>query len=270
MVDGKYLKTPFLNFSDTAPRPKPNSVPLMIGVNRDEGGVLAPFFQTDDLDTGIRDIAATLGTTVQAILSSGLFPLGSGPVPSNQTLDVFNTTTRIYTDYSFKCSSQAIALGGVVSGDLPKVWFYEFNRTYQDPSYDTYGVCQPPKTTQHPNGDPSQEYFKCHAGDLFFTFGTVVRSGLPLRDENDNPYQQLLTDYWTSFGRTFDPNPDPNFLRARGYWNTLEQVAVAGPWSQVDEQNPQLMQLQWNPFMRSFVDEPQCAVLGLPVNYLLG
>lgn len=243
----------------------------MIGVNRDEGGVLAPFFETDDLETGIQDIAKSLiYVNAEAILSSGAFPLGNGPVPANQTLDVFNTTTRIYTDFTFRCVSQAIAFDGAVSGSFPTVWFFEFNRTYQDPSYDYYDVCQPPKTEQHPYGDPSMEYFKCHGGDLFFTFGTVDRSELPFRDENDKPYQQLVTDYWTSFGRSYDPNPDPGFLRARGYWSTLEQISVAGHWPQVGEQNPQLMQLQWNPLVRPFVDEPQCTVIGEPVNSLLG
>jgi carboxylesterase type B len=268
-IDGKYLRSPFLNLNNTPPNLKPNSVAFMIGVNRDEGGVLANFYHTDNLDTGIEDLAGDEGLNAQAIISSGDFPLGDGPIPSNQTLDVFNTTTRIYTDNSFRCTSQAIAYGGVKSGILPNVWFYEFNRTYQDPGYDMNGVCTAPKTASHPYGDPDMEYFKCHAGDLFFTFGTFVRSGLPYRDEHDEPFQHLVTDYWTSFGRTYDPNPDVSFLEARGYWDTIGRLQVAGKWPQVDAEDPQLMQLQYDPFVHSFVDDAQCAVINLPINYLV-
>lgn len=243
-------------------------MPIIIGVNRDEGGVLAPFFQTDILTEGIQDIAKSQGLNADAIVQSGAFPLGHGPVPSNETLNMFNTTTRIYTDNSFRCSSEYIAYGGAKSGKLPGVWFYELNRTYQDPGYDQNGVCQAPITADHPHGDPSKEYFKCHAGDLFFAFGTVVRGGFPIRDDFDTPFSQLITDHWTAFGRNFNPNPDIGYLQSRGYWDTLSQIAVSGEWPMVDAQNPKLMELQWNAFARPFKEGEQCAVLGLPLGYL--
>ena len=269
MIDGKYLRSSFLDFDNKPPGLKPNSVPFMIGVNRDEGGVLGPYIETTKLNTGIKELAQSEGLNAKAIISSGDFPLGDGPVPSNMTLDVFNTTTRIYTDNSFRCTSQAIAYGGVKSGRIPDVWFYEFNRSYQDPGYDMWHVCQPPVTATHPYGDPSEEYFKCHAGDLYFTFGTVLRSGLHYRDQDDEPYQRLIVDYWTSFGRTFNPNPDLDYLRVRGYTDTISQVGIAGEWPKVDARDPKLMQLQWNGFVHSFVDDAQCKVLDLGLNYLL-
>jgi carboxylesterase type B len=113
------------------------------------------------------------------------------------------------------------------------------------------------------------EYFKCHDGDLYFTFGTVRRSGLPYRDKYDAPFQHLVADHWISFGRTFDPNPDVEFLKARGYWDTIGLLQVAGKWSQVDTENPQLMQLQYDPFVRSFVDDMQCCVIDLELSYLV-
>lgn len=235
----------------------------MIGVNRDEGGVLAPFFNTTDLDTGIRDIASTEGLNATTIVSSGAFPLGQGPTLSNQSLNVFNTTTRIYTDASFRCSSQGTFYAGVRSGQLPSVWFYEFNRTYQDPAYNMNGVCLPPPTPGHPYGDPSLEYFKCHAGDLANTFGNVARVGFPARDDDDLPFARLVVDYWTAFARQGDPNLDVDWLAARGYWSSIAQVGVSGSWPKVEVGTPQLLELQWNSFVRGFRDEPQCEVLGL-------
>lgn len=150
---------------------------------------------------------------------------------------------------------------------LPKAWFYEFNRTYQDPGYDMYDVCQPPKTSSHPFGDPSAEYFKCHAGDLANTFGNIARVGFPFRDENDVPFMQLITDYWTSFARNLDPNPDMAYLEVRGYWSTIHQIAVSGAWDPVTVGEPMMMELQWNSVMRPFRDAEQCAVLGFPPGY---
>jgi hypothetical protein len=43
---------------------------------------------------------------------------------------IFNATTRIYTDTDFHCSEEYTALAAVSSGVRHKVWYYEFNRTY--------------------------------------------------------------------------------------------------------------------------------------------
>ncbi|KAL9069210.1 MAG: hypothetical protein Q9157_006241 [Trypethelium eluteriae] len=267
VVDGKYLTSPYFDFNSTSSASAINSVPVMIGVNRDEGGVLAPFFPTTSLTTGIHDIASAENLNASALISSGAFPLGNGPVPSNQSLNVFNTTTRIYTDASFRCSSQNTVVAGVRAGQLPDVWFYEFNRTYQDPAYNMNGVCLPAATPSHPDGDPSLEYFKCHAGDLANTFGNVARVGFPARDDNDLPFARLVVDYWTAFARQGDPNLDVEWLEARGYWSSIEQVGVSGSWPKVEVGSPQLMELQWNSFVRGFRDEEQCAVLGLGLDY---
>lgn len=245
-----------------------NRVPIVMGVNRDEGGVLGTVFPTTNLTTGILDLAASEGANASAILSSGLFPLGTSQ-SNNATLDVFNTTTRIYTDESFRCFNQFEAYAGVQDGVLPNIWFYEFNRTYQDPGYDANHVCGAPKTPSHPNGDPSLEYFKCHAGDLANTFGNVARVGFPDRDGLDAPFGQLVTDYWTTFARNLNPNPDMGYLKARGYWNTINQIQVSGAWEKVDAGNPRMMELQWNSLMVPFRDVAQCAVLGYPLDFLL-
>jgi len=240
-----------------------------MGVNRDEEGVLASIQRTTDLKTGITGAVGN-ATQSAAIISSGLFPLGNGPFPANQTLNVFNTTTRILTDASFRCSNQFTAYASVANGVLPSVYFYEFNRTYQDPGYNSNGVCIGAVDAEHPFGNPSAEYFKCHAGDLSNTFGTIARVGFPARDENDMPFAQLIVDYWTAFARSGgNPNPELGYLQARNYQNTINQIAVSGAWDPVDAEPgvaPGMMELQWNSFMTEFRDVEQCAVLGQPLD----
>ncbi|KAH8816012.1 Alpha/Beta hydrolase protein [Xylogone sp. PMI_703] len=268
VMDGKYLTSSYIKLDGHDRHSPTNSVPVLMGVNRDEGGVLSTLYQTDDLTTGIEDVSASQGLNSTAILASKAFSLGNGPNPSNLTLDVFNTTTRIYTDNSFRCANQFTAYAGVKSGVLPHIWFYEFNRTYQDPAYNVNGVCGAPVTKTHPFGDPSAEYFKCHAGDLANTFGNVARVGFPERDGNDMPFAQVVVDYWTAFGRNLNPNPDLEYLKVRGYWNTINQIKVSGKWDPVNWKHPKMMELQWNSFMAPFRDEQQCAVLGYPLDLL--
>jgi hypothetical protein len=59
---------------------------------------------------------------------------------------------------------------------------------------------------------------------MYYIFGTVRWNGLPLRDEDDLPFEQFIVDSWTSFARTYNPNPDPDFLKARGFTNTSREM----------------------------------------------
>ncbi|KAH0432915.1 alpha/beta-hydrolase, partial [Aureobasidium melanogenum] len=265
VVDSTYLVSDFIDLNSTTTIT--NRVPVVMGVNRDEEGVLGTVYPTTNLTTGIDDLAAANHLDASSILDSNLFPLGTSNT-DNATLDVFNTTTRISTDLSFRCFNQFEAYAGVKDGVLPNIWFYEFNRTYQDPAYNPNLVCAAPVTPSHPYGDPSQEYFKCHAGDLANTFGNVARVGFPDRDGLDAKFGQLMTDYWTSFARNLDPNPDMDYLKARGYWNTINQIETSGPWEKVDAAQPRMMELQWNSVMMPFRDVEQCAALGFPLTYL--
>lgn len=86
---------------------------------------------------------------------------------------------------------------------------------------------------------------------------------------NDIPFSQLVVDYWTSFARNLDPNPNVDYLRARGYWDSLAAVEASGPWQPVDATKPELMLLQPQSSMAPFPDEVQCAVLGQPFDALL-
>lgn len=266
VIDGTYLTSSYINLNKTGS--PANFVPVLLGVNRDEAGVLGPLYPTTNLTLAVTELGAAIGVNSTAILVSGDFPLGTGP-GTNATLHVFNTTTLIDTLDSLTCANQFTAYAGLKTGALPHVYFYTFNRTYQDPAYNTNGVCGAPVTPTHPYGDPSLEYFKCHAGDLANTFGNVARVGFPDRDGLDAKFGQLVTDYWTTFARNLNPNPDQQYLEARGYWNTANQVAVSGPWKEMDVKEPMQMVLQWNGVMVPFSEAEQCTVLGQPIDKLL-
>ncbi|KAK0828064.1 hypothetical protein LTR73_005017 [Friedmanniomyces endolithicus] len=274
VIDGTYLLSSYINLNASAAGKVSSRVPVISVTNRDEGGVLIPLPSSSNYTAAIYALAAsqTHGTpNATALLAlSAAFPLGTGPTLNNTALNqLFNTTVRISTDSGFHCSDEYTALAAAQTGVWPHVWYGEFNRTYQEPGYNMNNVCQAPVTPSHPYGDPELEYFKCHAGDLPMTFGTFAFTGYPERDENDIPYSQLIVDYWTSFARTMDPNPDVGFLKARGYWSTINQIAVSGAWETLNVTRPEQMELQWNSAMRPLPDAVQCGLLGQPLDYLL-
>lgn len=135
-IDGTYLTTSFIDLNTTAINKTTSSVPVMIGVNRDEAGVFNPppvftnvseSFYNLHLGEGIQ---GPPNDVIAAALASGAFPLGTGPTGNNTYKNqVFNATTRFFTDYQLKCLSEYVAYTGVATGALPHVWFYEFNRT---------------------------------------------------------------------------------------------------------------------------------------------
>lgn len=81
---------------------------------------------------------------------------------------------------------------------------------------------------------------------------------------------QRTIDVWTSFARTYNPNPDPEYLTARRYNNTLAAVYEEEPWQPVTPVNlntAPLRTLQWTSFMGPFAEQAQCDYLGYPLTY---
>lgn len=270
VVDGIYLTGPYIDLNSSAANKDSSSVVVMTGVNRDEEGILIPLIPTTNLTESILNQGYSNANNDAIFANIANFPLGTGPTFNNTLVNqVFNTTVRIATDVGFHCSDEYTAIAAASTGIWPRVYFYEFNRTYQEPDYNTTGVCGAPITPSHPYGDPNLEYFKCHAGDLPITFGTSARSRYPERDEHDIPFAQLVVDYWTSFARKLDPNPDVEYLRARGYWDSLAMIEASGPWRPLDAEKPEMMLLQAQSTMVPLPDKEQCAVLRQPFDALL-
>ena len=262
VVDGTYLTTPGLRLNQKASLPHTH---LLYGLTRDDGAALTTYVRTTNLNVAI----AIDDFNVPVVTNTSLFPIPTG---TNTTLNIFNVTSRVATDTIFRCFDQAAAYAGTFNDVFaPNQYFYEFNRSYQLPNFDPNApVCDAPVTQTHPYGDPEQEYFKCHSGELYYVFGNILRMGYHLRDDNDLRFSQFILDSWTSFARTYNPNPDRAFLKARGFINTTMELDQAGEWSPITKSTTgalAMRQLQWGSKQIDFRDVEQCAALGWPLDY---
>ncbi|KAI1347336.1 Alpha/Beta hydrolase protein [Xylaria sp. FL0043] len=256
VVDGTYLVSDELDLSE-GPRLR---IHLMIGTVRDDGAAFIGY-PTSTNQSAYLD---SLGFDAP---SSKLFPI---PNIANKTLGLFNMTARLATDGIFRCIDQATAYAALSNERLDSLYYYEFNRTYQLTNYPQLNVCEPPKSASHPYGDPNGEYFKCHSGELYYLFGNLAREGLPMRDEHDLPFQQFVVDSFSSFARTYDPNPDLAYLRARGYVDTLREIERHGIWKPSTKRRMTKRILQWPSHESPFTELEQCQELGLSLDYYRG
>ncbi|KAK6527382.1 hypothetical protein TWF281_010562 [Arthrobotrys megalospora] len=260
VIDGKYLESSGLQVTGKG---FINSVPTMIGANRDESAIaIGPLPRFTNFTESLAMISGLLTQDITAAANSPAFPVP----PGDPAEAVFNATVRVVSDGTIKCLGLATAYSAAKHKTLPSIYVFEFNRTYSPPNY-TSALCSPPTTSEFPLGDANQEYYKCHAGEVILVFGTLLRLGLPDRDGLDIPFSQVVIDYWASFMWRYDPNPTPAYLKAKGYFNTLNQIKVSGKWKTVETKRPEFKVLQWNAPSISFSEGPQCAALGLPLNY---
>lgn len=255
VVDGTYLTTE--NLTLTGPEAP---YKLMIGYMREDAGAFFPFPTT----TNETEYLQSAGFNISQAVLDELFPLPNG---TNQTLNVYDVAARVGTDAMFRCDAEATAAAGLASGRYSSIYMYEFERSYQLTNYPGTDVCQPPVTASHPNGDPNLPYLRCHSGELYLVFGNVAFQGLPERDGNDLAFEQLTLDSFTSFVRTYDPNPDQGFLEARRYTNTSEELERAGTWRPATEGDLTLRALRWESYQDEFRELKQCEALGLPLTY---
>ncbi|KAI2636430.1 alpha/beta-hydrolase [Hypomontagnella submonticulosa] len=255
VVDGIYLTSNQLQLDGpTLP------VRIMMGITHDDG---APFI---DFPTTTNQ-SAYLASQGYDVPPTDLFPI---PNIANKTLALFEMSTHLATDGVFRCIDQATVYAGLKNNRFHPVYFYEFNRTYQTTGWPKLDVCEPPKTASHPYGDPSAAYLKCHSGELYYIFGNLARQALPMRDEFDLPFEQLVLDSFSSFARTFDPNPDAGYLVARGYSSTLSELGRAGKWKPSTAMGKMTMRtLQWPSYQGPFTEAEQCEALGLGLDYYL-
>ena len=280
-MDGTYLTYHELVVNQTAASFATN-VTVMTGVNRDEAGVnidadaypandttLAAYFnaQVGRQFSMPSNASSFLGLDKPANIStfSGIPANSSGVATILTPAQILNTTVRIATDAVFTCYGLATTYSAVKHHAFRSAYFYQFNRTYNSAGY-TRPWCVPPKTAARPDGDPDSEYMKCHAGEQMIVFGTLQRSGYPDRDGLDVPFMQLAVDYWTSFARTGDPNPDKGYLQARGHFHTLSQVEKTGRWEAVDAEKPTMRLLQWNGGQIPCGEGEVCKALGAPLD----
>ena len=263
VVDGTYLTTPQLEVTGQGPV---NNVSVLMGFMRDDGAAFISYPLPNDTATSF---LRSNGFNLSTIGPLSVFPEPNGP---NTTLDIFNHTALLATDAEFRCLDEATAYSASLHTIFQTLYFYEFNRSYQLSFYSpNFPVCQPPPTSTHPYGDPSKEYFKCHSGDLYYVFGSLLFNGLPPRDEYDIPMSQFTVDTWSSFARTHDPTPQLSFLQARGFVNTTAEILRSSqPWEQVRDGKRTLRLMQYPSLEEPFGvydGQVECRALGFGVDY---
>ncbi|KAK6506652.1 hypothetical protein TWF481_005111 [Arthrobotrys musiformis] len=244
-------------------------VPILMGIVRDE---IAPFNSALYGTTDPQDYLTTIGPLLLSENISHLLqnPIFSPPPIPNKAEAAFNISTRMMTDYTFTCLTFSTGYSLSKHNVVPAVYMYEFNRTYMFPVWSPE-KCMPPASPQRPFGDCSKEYYKCHAGELAYTFGTMGYMGMPDRDEGgDTAFMQWMVDLWSSFVRTGDPNPKKEFLRARGYWGTIEKIEREGKWKKAvgrkGARDVRLLQLE-GAVMRGYSEVEQCGAMGMGLEY---
>ncbi|KAJ7253556.1 cholinesterase [Mycena rebaudengoi] len=262
VVDGNIIKKDRLAVDGTGPAAPAHAIfGWMAGDGVDFAGSFPQ--NTTTQSASIQGIGADVTSELaRAIIESGEFPFHS---TGNATLDLFNVTGRVANDAEFVCIDQATAFSASKHNVFKSMWTYQFDRSYM--GFEPIpGICDPPATPSHPFGDPSLPYFACHSGELVYTFGTLGQSSLPFRDEFDQPFEQAILDMWVAFARTYNPNPSPAFLEARGYTSTSAALKRWGPWKDVKSDAPVRI-LDWPSRGSDWLERRQCEILGIPLDF---
>lgn len=255
--DGHYITSEHLQVTDPT---QVAQVPVMIGTTAEDG---APFLEFAESGT-------TRQQAIHAVLSNKTNPSSAFeaavsadetlfPFPTtskNASLNAFNLTASIFTDLTFRCVGQATAYSAAKHKAFPRVYSYQFLRTYQQYFRLPHEVC-----------DSRLGSFRCHGGDLLYYFGTLDQFGAPYRDAKDLLFGRLVMDHWTSFVRHLDPNPSKEYLAARGkaYKTTADALEKSGRWEPVDVAGKSSLRLlDWPSKQSDFDRVKQCEVEGLP------
>ncbi|KAJ4370995.1 hypothetical protein N0V86_008689 [Didymella sp. IMI 355093] len=260
VIDGEFLTSTGLPLGPIAPK---LNITLLSGNMHDDGNPFISYPKSTNLTAALLE----QDFPVSPILNSPLFPL---PAETNATLAIFNLTSRVATDGFFRCLGESTEVTGAKNGIFSKVYAYEFDRSFQLLSYSPNPpACEAPITAEYPYGDPNLPYYKCHSGELYYVFGTLVREGAHIRDDNDIPFSQYVLDSWTAFARTGHPVPEKRFLEARGFMNTTRLVEAAGDWMAVSgvdgEKSLRVLNVQTK--NEEWREVPQCEALGYPLSY---
>lgn len=258
VVDGVYLTSDHLPLGESAPK---TNVALMLGSMRDDGSPFSKFSSSGNASQALKE----QGFDAEKILGSKKFPM---PQSGNVTRDIFDLTSRVATDAMFRCTGQATTMAGAKNGIFPVIYNYEIDRGYQISEWSpNYPTCETPSSAERPLGDTRLPYMRCHSGELYSVFGTLVRQGRKPRDDDDIPFSQFLVDTWSAFAREKNPSPDPVFLAARGYTNTSATLERATQWRPFDLRKPAIRVLDVEPKDESLRDVEQCNTLGFPLDY---
>lgn len=252
--DGKFVNTPKLIVSTR--NASTAHIPVIFGVTRNDGASFSTYPKTpiSNHSQGLQVALGINATWAQKIIDSKLFPLYD---TGNLTLDSFNVSQRVATDKTFRCVDQATVYAGSLTGAFQKAYFYQMERTIN--GYDPNNLGGPA------DNNPNNPYFRLHGSDMPWVFGTLST----IRDPADLYSVQLTTSYFGSFVKTGNPNPDSEYLEARGYDKVVDAVKRTGTWDKVKKDEGEIRLLDYPGKKGTFVDVDQCSWLGYGLDYYL-
>lgn len=260
--DGTYLAVPHTPLNGTVPG-YARSIPVMSSLVPEEGGVyLGLFGDLENISLEEWEAAlASSGLDVSPVMQDPeLFGIDPEAVTEEQ---LRYATERVLTLESFICGNQAQMYSAALHGSFETVYASLLNRTYSVAGF-TSPWCNAPE------GDASQGYLRCHAGDQVLYWGNMGRVGMPDRDGLDIPFSQLVIDQTAAFLWTGNPNPDGEHLALRGYEHTLASVQRSEEWTPVDAETPEWFVLKPDAqlVMEGWTGtEAMCEAMGYPLNY---
>lgn len=218
-----------------------NNPKIMLGWMKDDSASMIPFPKPDEmiLDNYLHNLSLPnpLHTEDRDLFLSAKDP------NANTSMADFQTAVRISTDLNFRCAAQSTAFNAWEAGkwgrffDEKGIYVYEFERSHQ--------LLQYPKDPARnqlcmPKGDSKKNettYFNCHSGELYYVFGNMAYLGIPDTDGGDYAFSRMIVDTWAAFIRTGNPNLNADWLRARGYWSTLEHVERTKMWRAIGDKD---------------------------------
>lgn len=203
-------------------------------------------------------VAGGLMTSSQAstLSSSGLWD-----VPQDYT-NAYNATVNICTDGEIICHVLEFVDASATttnSNAFKSLWLYTHQRAYALSFYSFYDLCT------FPINEPDTPYYRCHSGDLYEVFGTYYIFNQPVRVYADIEYTNAVQDMWTSFAKTGNPNPDPEYLRVREYGSSSSEFFASFRFEEYSAAaGGKVMNLQWpRPWASGLPDREHCKVLNM-------
>lgn len=239
-----------------------HNIPILLGTNRDEWSYLLAT-PTTNFSANLQIISPAIQRDVTHLINSSVSPetLPSWPslTKAEKEAAVFNATNQVVTGVYFTCLTNAFQYSASKNKAFSATYGFEFNRTYSPARFS--GTARPICGRDVASPD-KEEYYKCHAGEVPFTFGNILQQeGWPDRDGTDTPFARLTVDYWSAFARTGTPQPEDGYLEARRYTDSREKMAEAGTWN---SNAKDIMRLQWTGIGRKSIDDNTvCAEMGL-------
>jgi len=196
------------------------NIPVLFGNNRDEASLFisaalpAGLPSTQDVFNYVVGQAYGNATTAAVTANPSLFP-----VNTTDPTGTADAVGQLSTLFAWQCPLNQILIAASNQSTFSKIYSYRLDMGVSGFDGLQVPACSP--------GAANGVDLVCHAEDISEVFGNSNVRGFAYNQNgtsyNDLGFNQYVIDQWTSFMRTYDPNPTEAYLlaRGRGYTQTL-------------------------------------------------